>query len=586
MFNRQIEALSKQFKSYFLNPSSQRQRQYEAVRAIVIDGEPFSEVSKQFGYKMNSIYSLLRDVRSGVIELFPTDYRKPKKQKASLGLQEKIIHYRKERCSTFDIEKRLKKEGISISARTIERILKDAGFGKLKRRTFRELGRATNKKIIPEKSEHLDFKTLKPFHIDCPAIGVFFFLPYIIDSGILQVVKKCQLPKSSVIGATQASLSMLLLKLIGAKRLGHISAYDKEPGLGLFSGLSILPKATYMNTYSCRCSESQLMELQSSVMSAFQKKYPHFYKGGFINLDFHSIPHYGDTSSMEKVWCGARGKTLKGANTIFAQDTKSNAILYTRSDILRSEEANEIKKFVGFWREVSGDVSETLVFDCKFTSYSVLDDLHSDQVKFMTLRKRSAALIKKTVLLPKEEWKRAFIPIPKRKHKYVSIHEEEVKLKGCKNFFRQITIKDHGRLNPTYILTNNYDLPLKQTLEVYAKRWHIENKLSELVTFFNLNALSSPIMIRIHFDIIWTMIADTLYHLFAGDLRRFERTLAPTIFRKFIDMPGHVVYDGKKFQIKIRKRAHAPILKGVKKLQAPFQVPWLNGKSVEIVWTA
>ena len=84
---------------------------------------------------------------------------------------------------------------------------------------------------------------------------------------------------------------------------------------------------------------------------------------------------------------------------------------------------------------------------------------------------------------------------------------------------------------------------IKDILEVYAKRWRIENKLAELVAFFNLNALSSPIMIRIHFDILWTLIADTLYHRFAHDLRRFETNVAPTIFRKFIDMPGRVIYD-------------------------------------------
>jgi len=33
-------------------------------------------------------------------------------------------------------------------------------------------------------------------------------------------------------------------------------------------------------------------------------------------------------------------------------------------------------------------------------------------------------------------------------------------------------------------------------------------------------------MIRIHFDILWTMIADTLYHRFAQDLRRFENNIA------------------------------------------------------------
>ena len=129
-------------------------------------------------------------------------------------------------------------------------------------------------------------------------------------------------------------------------------------------------------------------------------------------------------------------------------------------------------------------------------------------------------------------------------------------------------------------------MPLKDILEVYAKRWRIENKLSELVAFFNLNALSSPIMIRIHFDILWTMVADTLYHLFAQDLKRFENNTASTLFRKFINMPGKVTYKDGKFTVKIRKRAHTPILKEVKKLESPFNVPWLAGKSVEIIWTA
>ena len=111
-------------------------------------------------------------------------------------------------------------------------------------------------------------------------------------------------------------------------------------------------------------------------------------------------------------------------------------------------------------------------------------------------------------------------------------------------------------------------------------------RLAELVAFFNLNALSTPIIIRIHFDIFWSLIADTLYHRFAQDLRRFETNIAPAIFRKFIDMPGRIVYDGNKFSIKIRKRAHTPILKEVKKLQKSFQVPWLSGKTMEIVWTA
>lgn len=589
MTNRQNKTLiNSEFNlaDYFINPTTPRQKQYEAIRAIIIDGESVEDVAKRYGYKTATVYSLLRDAKAGKVELFPIIKKGPRQKRTDTEVQKKIIEFRKMRLSTPDIQKRLAEDSIQLSSRTAERILKDAGFGKLKRRTNIELGITSQCKIIPDRSEHLDFSELEPFNIDCPAVGVFFFIPYILESGIIDIMKECELPDSSNIASTQACLSMLLFKLIGGKRLSHIGAYDREPGLGIFAGLNILPKSTYMNTYSCRCSESMVMDLQNKIITTFKRKYPHFYCSDYINLDFHSIPHYGDKSEMEKIWCGARGKTMKGANTVFVQDSQSNAILYTRADILRNEEADEVKKFVTFWKNINGKVNETLVFDCKFTAYRILDELEEDKIKFITLRRRYARLIKETLEIPAKEWDKVYLSIPKRKYKHVSVHESEVKLKNCSNTFRQIAVKDHGRSNPTFIITNNNELSMKEILEVYAKRWHVENKLGELVAFFNLNALSSPIMIRIHFDIVWTIIADTLYHRFAQDLRRFESNLAPTIFRKFIDMPGRVVYDGNKFVIKIRKRAHTPILKEVEKLQKPFQIPWLSGKTVEIVWVA
>lgn len=584
--NKTSKERSLDLLDYFQHPHSPRQKQYEAVRAIVIDKQSAETVAQQFGYTVSTVYSLRRDANAGKLELFPNVRKGPQRKQTDPEIQAQIIAYRRQGLSCPDIQERLAEGGIQLSARTVERLLKAAGFGRLRRRTRKELGRTLKNTIIPERAEELNLSELAAFSIDCPSVGVFFFIPYIVESGLLEVVSQCQLPQSSCIGATQACLSMLLLKLIGGKRLSHISMYDQEPGFGLFAGLNRLPKATYMSTYSCRCSQSQMMRFQQQLISMFKHKYAQFYHSAFINLDFHSIPHYGDESEMEKIGCGARGETLKGANTVFAQDSQSNALVYTRADILRSEEAEEVKRFVNYWRRIQGDVDETLVFDCKFTTYKVLDELAEDQVKFITLRKRNASLLKATAELPKEEWQKISVSIPKRKYTRVSVYEQPVKLTDCTHTFRQIIIKDHGRSTPTFIVTNNESLSLAQILEVYAKRWRIENKLAELVAFFNLNALSSPLMIRIHFDILWTVIADTLYHRFAQDLRRFEHACAPQLFKKFIDMPGKVVYDGDKFMIKIRKRSHTPILKEVEKLQTPFQVPWLHKKSMEIVWTA
>ena len=191
-----------------------------------------------------------------------------------------------------------------------------------------------------------------------------------------------------------------------------------------------------------------------------------------------------------------------------------------------------------------------------------------------------------TEKIPAEKWQKVYLPIPKRKYKSCLVHVSEIYLPKCCSPVKQIIVTDQGRAQPTYIITNNRDLSLDDIIKIYAKRWRLENKFAELVAFFNLNALSSPLMIRIHFDILWTIIADTLYRRFAQDLPRFEKERADTLFRRFINMPGQVVYNGNEFIIKIRKRAHTPILMGVKKLQQEIKVPWLNDLPLRIEWTA
>lgn len=589
MKNRQNNSLKStqiDLKIFFTKPISQRQKQYEVVRAFTMEGLSAKDIAEKYGYTINTVYTLIKNAKIGKLQLFPeVEKGGPRKRRTDDSICEKIIEYRKLNLSTPDIEEKLLTKEIEVSSRTIERIVKEAGFVKLKRRTNKELGITKENKLIPERSENLDLSILKPFITDCPVAGLFFFIPYIVESGIPDIVRKCQLPESSVIGSLQACLSMLALKLIGNERLSHMEAYDHETGLGVFAALNVLPKSTYMKTYSCLTSEEMLYTFQEKIMNQFYKSYPSFYQSEFINLDFHSIAHFGEESEMEKIWCGAKGKTLKGANTVFAQDSQSNAILYSRADILRKEEAHEIKKFITYWKKIKGGVKETLVFDCKFTKYKILDEIAQEGIKFITLRKRYEKLIKDALNIEKKQWNKIYLSIPKRKFKNVSVYEQKVILKGCTLPFRQIIMKDHGRELPTFILTNNEDLSITQIVEVYARRWRIENKLAELVAFFNLNALSSDLMIRIHFDILWTMIADTLYQRLAQDLRRFEKKRAPTIFKKFINMPGKVIYDGNKFQIKIRKRAFTPILKGVEKLQNSFKVPWLNNLPMEIIWT-
>ncbi|MEW6238980.1 MAG: transposase [Candidatus Omnitrophota bacterium] len=556
------------------------------MRAYALEGLSAAEAAQRFGFKEKSLYALAHDLRAGKLNFFPPPSPCPKDRHVTPYVRDQIGEWRKSHLSVDDIVERLRQENLELSPSTVERILKDSGFGKLARRTAAQRGRTKNNALLAQPAHNLEFGGLEPFNEECQVAGIFAFLPYILESGILDVVEELPLPQSEVIGKTQAFLSFLALKLMGGERLCHVRQYDHDVGFGVFAGLNALPKPTYMETYSCRLSADLCQRLQKEIMHRLTAGEPALFSGQTITLDFHSIPHFGDQSEMEKVWRQARRKAMKGANTFFAQDAETRVLLYANADALRQDGSQEILHFVDYWKDIKGVIQETLVFDSRLTTYKILGQLDEAKVKFITLRTRGKSLAEQTEALPDSGWQKVKLPIPKRKHQTFLVHESEAALKGCSNTFRQIIMKDHGRAEPTYVITNHRDMELVEILSVYARRRRIENKLAELVNFFHLNALSSPIMIRIFFDLLLSVMASLLYRRFAQDLPRFEKKLAPDLFRRFVDMPGRVLFDGQNFEVRIRKRAHTSILLGVKKLQEPIAVPWLEGRTLKIIFTA
>ena len=53
----------KRLEKFFKHPELAPQRQYEAIRAIVIDKLSFSSVAKQYNYSISTLYALMRDFK-------------------------------------------------------------------------------------------------------------------------------------------------------------------------------------------------------------------------------------------------------------------------------------------------------------------------------------------------------------------------------------------------------------------------------------------------------------------------------------------------------------------------------------------
>jgi len=50
-------------RSFFLKPSNPLQRQYEVLRAVLVDEQPMQEVAQRFGYRYDTVRTLVSQFR-------------------------------------------------------------------------------------------------------------------------------------------------------------------------------------------------------------------------------------------------------------------------------------------------------------------------------------------------------------------------------------------------------------------------------------------------------------------------------------------------------------------------------------------
>ena len=560
-------------EKFFMHPAHDWQRRYEALRASFVERLPARVVADRFDYSLDYVRLLRHMFKHGKIDFSePVPEGKISRRRVPYTVREKIRNWREKNLSAGEIAECLSEDGIEISVRTVERVLREEGFPKLPRRTRLKTGLTVKGANIPEKSKTITIGDMDGQKIQSITAGIYLFAPFLAQLNIDQIVQYSGLPGSKVIPAKNYLLSFLTMKLLGTERYAHVGDHSFDPGLGLFTGLNVVPKCTAMSTYSYSLDEVHILRLQNAFVK--QAKNLGLYDGNMVNLDFHTVPHYGEESELEKNWAGARGKTMKSALTLFAQDAESKLMIYTAADIKRSEADDQVLSFLSFWRKIYRGVKPTLVFDSKFTGYAQLSELNHQGIKFLTLRRRGKNLIKNTDKL--SPWKQIHIPHPKRKFPNPLVHESIINIRKYDGPLRQIVMKGNGHEKPAFLITNDLDMPLEMVVGNYARRWRVENGIAEAVKFFHLNALSSPILIKVHFDVVMTMMADTLYNMLARKLRGFEDCNASKIYRHFVKGKGTVVAEDGMVNVIYPRRAHNPILRSVPWDNLPMSLPGLG----------
>lgn len=547
---------------FFTNPQNSVQKQYEALRAFYVEKCPGEEVAKRFGYTLSSFYSLARDFKKNLSQDKPalffftpkTTGRKPKTEADKIN--QLIVDLRKKYLSVPDIKAIADAQGQhTISERHVYNVIKNEGFARLPRRNNSIRDKAGSEfKIEAPKSSMLDF--MPETFSGQNSLGILCLLPYIQRYGIDKLILQSDYPETSVIGKLSSILCFLALKLSDVRRYSADDIWCMDRGLGLFAGLNVLPKTGWYTSYSHRVTRSTNKKFLKGLHSIMLRE-------GLLsdtaNIDFTTIPYWGDDSHLENNWSGTRNKALASISAVLAQDPDSGIITYGDTNIRHEQQSDVAVEFLDFYNSNGDSNIKYLVFDSKFTTYANLAKL-GEEIKFLTIRRRGKKIVEELDKKQSSSWKKVRVVMANGKGRNLRVNDEKIYLKDYGGELRQIAITGHGKIKPALLITNDFDKPCVKLIRKYTRRWLVEKSISEQIEFFHLNKVSSSMVIKVDFDLTMSILAHNILRLFAMDLPGYSHDADYTLYKKFLSMSGNVTIGIDEIAIYLKKKRNLPAL--------------------------
>jgi hypothetical protein len=561
----------------FLRPTSPAHRQYEALRAYFVDKLPSTEAAKRFGYTAGSFRVLCHQFRSDPGRTFFVTSGKPASAPAKQDVRDKVITLRKQNQSVYDIHAALDESGKKLSVASIAAILKKEGFARLPRRADEERPSRTrpDAAAIANVAE-MDLST-RTFRTKVG--GLFLFLPYLARIPLDQILGEVGFPGTEMVPAGHAMRSLLAMKLFGSARHSHGMSYVFDEGLALFAGLNAIPKRSYLTEYSCRIKPQVYPDFMRAWFGAVRRL--GLKRGSSLDLDFHTIPFHGEDALVQRHYVSKRSRKQKGVLAFVAQDAESRVFCYANGDLRKEDQNDEILRFVEYWKESTGRLPSELVFDSKLTTYSNLSQLNDLGIEFITLRRRSDQLLRALADHPASAWRQIQLQNVNRAYSTPKVLDQVIELRDYEGPIRQLAIRDLGHEKPTLLLTNQLKRSPVTLIGRYAQRMLIENGIADGIDFFHMDALTSAVAMKVNCDLQLTLMASSLYRLFACDIgREYVTAKSRHIFRDFIDATASVSIDPASITVRFQKRAHNPFLLAAGFDSKRTRVPWLGNRTL------
>jgi hypothetical protein len=566
-----ISAPARSGGEFFATPADPTQRRYEALRSYLLEGVAGPVAAARFGYRPETLASMVRDFRAGRRDFFVAALPGPKVAPAKEAARTRIIELRQTGRSAYEIAEVLAAEGTPLNRTGVAEVLAEEGFARMWPRPHDERG-LPRRETLP-RAKVIDFDDW-PERSETKLAGLLLAVPELVALDLPGLIAAAGYPGTAVIPAMSSVLSLLALKLVGVRRVSHVDDLAADPAAGLFAGLVALPKATALTTYSYRLSHERqrrfLAALDRAMLDAGLAE------GADFDLDFHAVMHWGEDAALEKHYVPRRSQRTRSVLTFFAQDAGTHNLVYANADVSKATQAREVLAFCDHWHHTTGTDPATLVLDQRVTIQDVLGELDERGVRFITLRMRSPALLRHIDAIDPKAWKTVSLDRD-GSYRKPQVVDETVTLSAYPRPIRQLVVRGLGRDTPTVIITNDFGSTAKQLIERYARRMTIEQRLAEAIRAFHLDALAGAVPLNVDLDVVLSVLAGAV----CASLRRrlgagYEAATPDTLQRRFLHTGGTIHNRGNHIAVRLNRRTYSPVLRSA---DIPDTiVPWWGGK--------
>ncbi len=271
-----------------------------------------------------------------------------------------LSNYATLQLSVPQIKATLDSLGESVSQRYIARILKQEGFERLPRRTSAQrqgsLGAA---KLDAPKSQPLSYCS-QSFAV-ANSIAALCLLPWLCNTMVSldwcssQTTLRLNQCLGLVVYWVLCSLNSPMSVAIVTSDL-----WCMERGLGLFAGLTVLPKSAWFSSYAHRVSRQMNHQFLQQMTTIWKQ---HNLLSDTVNLDFTTLPAWGEAEIREKNWSSTRQRQLTSILAALAQDPDSGIISYAarRHDISCWTDRPQGQHSAGWWKRISPNRSSFFI---------------------------------------------------------------------------------------------------------------------------------------------------------------------------------------------------------------------------------